>query len=223
MAKLLKPTRLDIDPNSPTAGREWKHWHKTFVNFIEECGANAPNKFRTLINCVTADVYELFEQCTDYDSAIAALQNVYVKTPNEIFARHLLSTRQQKPGESLDEFLRELHKLSKDCKFRAVSAEQYKEECVRDAFINGLASPVIRQRLLENKTLDLKSAYDQAYTLDLAQRNANAYSLQVGHTAAVVNPNVSQVLKDDVGESSRPTHTVQTYNPSNENLHLNKW
>ena len=78
-----------------------------------------------------------------------------MKTPNEIFARHLLATRQQRVGESLDEFLRELTKLGKDCKFRAVSAEQYKDELVRDAFINGLASPMIRQRLLENKSLDL--------------------------------------------------------------------
>ena len=162
MEKFLKPARLDIDPNSPTAGREWKHWHRTLLNFIEECGDNAPDKFRILVNCVTHNVYENFEDCTSFDSAIAALERVYIKTPNEIFARHLLATHQQRPGESLDEFLRELRKLGKDCNFRAVSAEQYKEELIRDAFINGLVSPMIRQRLLENKTLDLKSAIDQA-------------------------------------------------------------
>lgn len=45
---------------------------------------------------------------------------------------------------------------------------------------------MIRQHLLENNTLDLQSAYDQAYSLDLAQRNAEAYSPQVTHTTAVV-------------------------------------
>ena len=44
-------------------------------------------------------------------------------------------------------------KLSKDCKFKAVTDEQYREELFRDAFINGLFSPAIRQRLLENDTL----------------------------------------------------------------------
>ena len=199
MEKFLKPARLDIDPNSPTAGREWKHWHRTLLNFIEECGDNAPDKFRILVNCVTHNVYEYFEDCTSFDSAIAALERVYIKTPNEIFARHLLATHQQRPGESLDEFLRELRKLGKDCNFQAVSAEQYKEELIRDAFINGLVSPMIRQRLLENKTLDLKSAYDQAYSLDLAQRNASAYSSQVVHTAAVVTPDTPQILKDSLG------------------------
>lgn len=46
---------------------------------------------------------------------------------------------------------------------------------------------MIRQRLLENNTLDLQSAYDQAYSLDLAQRNAEAYAPLATHTTAVVS------------------------------------
>lgn len=186
MEKVLQPTRLDIDPSAPSAAKEWRHWSRTFKNFIEECGDKAPDKFRTLINCVTHNVFEYIEDCKNYDSAISTLEKLYVKTPNEIFARHLLATRQQKPGESLDEFLRELRKLSKDCNVKAVSAEQYREELIRDVFINGIASPLIRQRLLENATLSLQGAYEKAYTLDLAQRNADAYTLQTAHTAAVV-------------------------------------
>ena len=51
-----------------------------------------------------------------------------------------------------------------------------KSEMIRDAFINGLLSNVIRQRFLENKTLDLSSAFDQARSLDVAQQNLNLYS-----------------------------------------------
>ena len=69
----------------------------------------------------------------------------------------------------LVEFLQELQKLSKDCHFNNVTSEQYREELVRDSFINGLLSPLIQQRLLEK--LDLQTAFDQAYTLDLAQEN----------------------------------------------------
>ena len=138
MEKLLRPSRLDIDPNSPMASKEWRHWYRTFTNFILECGENAPDKLRTLVNYVSHSVFEYIEDCTTYESAIAILQHLYVKTPNEIFARHLLSTRRQQSGETLDEFLRELRKLSKDCNLRAVTAEQYREELIRDAFINGL-------------------------------------------------------------------------------------
>ena len=151
MEKILKPARLNLDPNAPSAAKEWKHWLRTLENFFAECGDNGPDKLRTLVSCVSYDVYDYIEECSTYNGAIDVLNKLYVKTPNEIFARHLLSTRKQTVGESLDEFLQELRRLSKDCAFKAVSADKYREEMIRDSFINGLSSALIRQRLLENK------------------------------------------------------------------------
>ena len=88
-----------------------------------------------------------------------------MKTPNIIFARHQLAMRQQQSGESLDEFLQNLHKLA------AVSANDYRTEMARDSFISGLSSNYIRQCLLENITLTLDAAYAQARSLDTAQKN----------------------------------------------------
>ena len=180
METLRKPARLNLGPNSPSAAKEWKLWHMTFRNFIDECGENASNKFRTLVNYVSHNVYDYTEDCTDYDAAIETLTQLYIKTPNEIFPRYLLrllAIRRQKPGETLTEFLQALRKLSKDCNLKKNTAEQYREELVRDTFINGIASPLIRQRLLENTRLDLKTAFDQANSLDLAQKNSEAYAM----------------------------------------------
>ena len=55
-----------------------------------------------------------------------------------------------------------LQSLSKDCQFCEVSANEYREEAVRDAFINSLHDSEIRQRLLENRTLDLETAFGQS-------------------------------------------------------------
>jgi len=60
----------------------------------------------------------------------------------------------------LDEYLQALKTLSKDCNFRQVTAAEYRDEAIPDAFISGLISSNIRQRLLENKTLDLQAAFD---------------------------------------------------------------
>ena len=113
-------------------------------------------------------------------------RNIYVKPKNEIFARHLLTSRCQQPGESLDKFLQSLRELSKDCNFKPVSAEVFRNESIRDAFINGLESNLIRQRLLENKTPDLQAAFNQARSLDLAQKNADSYSHQNSGIAAAI-------------------------------------
>ena len=137
-----------------------KHWRRTFENFIDECGEQAPDKFRSIVNCVSADVFEYIKECSTYEEVIGTLQKLSVKTPNEIFARHQLLTSRQQPEESLDNVLQELRKLNKNCNYKAVTSEQYREEQVRDAFITGISSNYIRQRLLENAVLDMRSAFD---------------------------------------------------------------
>ena len=67
-----------------------------------------------------------------------------------------------------------LERLWQDYNFRDRMAKQVGDKAVRDAFICRITSPVIRQRLLENKILDLQRAYKQAPMLDLAQKNNEA-------------------------------------------------
>jgi len=70
-----------------------------------------------------------------------------VKHVNEVYARYQLSTCKQIVGESLEEFLQTLKVLSTDCNFRDVTAAQYQEAAIRDAFTAGMHSSHIRQRL----------------------------------------------------------------------------
>ena len=183
MTALLKPSRLAMDLNSPAAA---KHWRRTFMNFIEDCGERAPNKFRTLVNYVYHNFYYYWGLPRRWQLSSTQL---YVKMPNEIFSRHLLATRRQRPGETLTEFLQELRKgslaeielLDQSCARGGMGvvsdkglvrvAEQYHEEMIRDSFINAIASPLIQQRFLENKQLDLRMAFDQANALNLAEKS----------------------------------------------------
>ncbi len=143
MDKVLRPERFDTSPNAQDASKSWRHWLATFENFVAVIPGEEVNKLNVLINYVSSDVYQLFCDAATYDEAINLLKNLYVKTPNEIFARHKLATRKQQSGESLDEYLQELKTLSKDCNFGNVTASQYCDEAVRDAFIAGLSSTSI--------------------------------------------------------------------------------
>jgi len=105
----------------------------------------------------------------------------------------------------LDEYLQALKTLSKDCNFRQVTAAEYRDEAIRDAFISVLVSSNIRQRLLENKTLDLQAAFDQAKALDIAQKNSESYNLPFMPTAAAVGkPSEDNAQK---GENTVKTRT----------------
>ena len=176
MDKVLRPERLETDPNSGEASKEWLHWKRTFDNFLAVLPQDDLDKLSVLANFVSPSIFQHIEECTEYEAAVGMLQALFVKPRNEIFARHLLATRCQQPHKTLDEFLQSLKTFSKDCNFQSVTASKYREESIRDAFITGLRSPSIRQRLLENNTLDLKTMFDQARSLELAMRNSESYA-----------------------------------------------
>jgi len=134
------------------------------------------DKLSALANYVSPSIFQHIEDCTNYEAAVGILQALFVKPRNEIFAPHILAMRCQQPHETLDEFLQALKTLSKDCNFQSVTASKYCVESIWDAFITGLRLPSIRQRLLENNTLDLKAIFDQARSLELAMRNSESYS-----------------------------------------------
>ena len=179
----LKPDRLDWDTSAPDAGPRFTHWLKTLVNFIATL--DGTNNLAVLTNFVGHHAYQLIESETTYDGAITVLKSSYLKQENPIYSRHLLSTRKQLPEETLDEFLLNLKTLAKPCQFTAVSAVVHQEEAIRDAFITGLRSHYIRQRLLENEALDLQTAFANARTLAVAQKNSENYA---SPSCSAVNP-----------------------------------
>jgi len=101
-------------------------------------------------------VYELIEDCRTYDDVKAVLGQTFNKKPNAIFARYQLTTRKQKMGETLEDFLLCLHSLTKNCQLRAITKEEYRQELVRDAFLIPLGSTAIRMWILERGEMSLE-------------------------------------------------------------------
>jgi len=155
MESLFRPTKLDVDPNAPDARQTFKHRLRILEHFLIAAEAARSeeeppfDKYGLLINYLGPSVYVYVEDVSSYKEGICILKRAYVRPKNVVFARHLLSTRRQQSNEMLSEFLQALRSLSKECEFAAVSAQEYTEEMIRGAFINCLASPSIRQRLLE--------------------------------------------------------------------------
>ena len=147
-----------------------------FNNFLDVLtDLNERKKLSLLVNHVSTSVYEYIAECSTYTEAMKVLKDMYEKPTSVVFARHKLLTCCQKDGETLDQFMNSLKQLSKECNFQAVDAVKNRDDCVRDAFITGLSSNFIRQRLPENKDLSLQVAYDQARSLEQAQTQADTY------------------------------------------------
>ena len=136
---LIKVPTLDNPPtaSSSSVQETFAHWERQLKSYVAAAVARdeGVDKLALLCGFTSAEVYSLIEEQSTYDAAIKHLQELYKPKKNVVFARHLLSTRTQASGESVQEYYQGLLFLTKDCVFKAVSAEQHKEEAVRDAFI----------------------------------------------------------------------------------------
>lgn len=199
MDRLLRPERFATEPSEPESEKRYKHWKITLQNYLATSlttpaegdgpGLVAYNqkKLYALHNSVSHTIYELISDNNSYDAAIASLDNVYIKPRSEIYNRHKLMTSRQEPLQTIDSFLQSLEKISKTCNFAAATAEEYRKQYVRDAFINGISSAPIRQRLLENNTLTLDAAFQQARSLEQAQTQAASYENNVVASLTGIN------------------------------------
>ncbi|KFD50510.1 hypothetical protein M514_08578 [Trichuris suis] len=146
-------------------------WDYSLVHWLQESSDVRRHKgnFDVLV--------KVAREAKSYKDGMKTLRDVFERPVNEVCARHRQATRRQLAGESIHEFLQALRMLSMDCNFKAVSATTYQEKQVRDAFVCGLQSQTIRQRLLESKTCDLASLLDLARILESAQKSCEAYGI----------------------------------------------
>ena len=91
-----------------------------------------------------------------------------------------------------------LAKLSEQCDFQNVTAENYRLKLMRDALIAGLSSAPIRLRLLENRNLAFEEAYDQARAQELAYKNSEAYQSSVVSSIATKTIEHSSTSNDEI-------------------------
>jgi len=179
---LLRPKELSIETTAPDACQTFTYWLWTardYIDYFEEGRAAddpAINKARIIVSCLSPSVYPTVEEEETFDGIIAALNVAYVKKANNVYARHLLVSRRQQPGESVTEYAQALKELAKECSFTAVTASEYRAELTKDAFINGLAPPLIRQGMFEKDELSLVQDVELADSLGRAQKQAATMS-----------------------------------------------
>jgi hypothetical protein len=179
------------------------HWLATFSNFLATLSTTVTTdeaRYRVLINYVSPDIYLHISSVTTYAAAVDLLKALFVKVKNENFARHCLSYRTQKDGESIEQYILALEKLAKDCVFKKVEANEHQSLCVRTAFIGGLKNPAIRQRLLE-ETKSLRDTVASAITLEQAYMNSEQYQRGNSGFPSTVNAAFESV---SLNEPSQP-------------------
>ncbi len=137
-----------------------------------------------LLSCVGGTTYSLLESLlapisldeATLASIISALEEHFQPKPNIISQRFTFNHRDQKPTETLAEYLAALRKLAIDCNFGGTDTGARKkealEEALRDRLVGGVRSTSTRRKLLSMKDLTFTDAYETAKSMEAAERRS---------------------------------------------------
>lgn len=114
-----------------------------------------------------------------YDTLKNTLEEFYSPAPLEIAENFRFHQRKQKEGESLQDYVAALQKLSINCKFG-----DYLKTALRNQFVFGLQSKRIQSRLLEGIDLDFDKAVKISMSMELSERDAQQLN---SNTSSSVN------------------------------------
>ncbi|XP_072334480.1 nuclear envelope integral membrane protein 1a-like isoform X2 [Scyliorhinus torazame] len=96
----IKPDRLQLDPHSPDARKDFTHWLACFEAYINAAdpAPTEAQKINVLYSRLSSSVFPLIQDATTYTKAMELLKEHYAQKANTLFARHVLATRSQLPG-----------------------------------------------------------------------------------------------------------------------------
>ncbi|XP_055714912.1 uncharacterized protein K02A2.6-like [Phlebotomus papatasi] len=134
-----------------------------------------------------------------YEEIVSELKECFDPTPNEIVEIFGFQKREQQEGESCDEFLAALRKLSTHCNFGCSSCNHLKKS-IRNQFVMGIRNKSIQKRLLEKRDLTLELAVDIAKAMEASEKGEAALKMTVKEGG--------EVLKLDTKEQERPQRST---------------
>lgn len=141
---------------------QWPRWRARFQRYYLVSGLaqrSTREQVSTLLYAMgdVADdilaIIKLDEATTSYEEAMEELDTYFNSRKNLIFARAKFNRRVQHPGESVDSFIQDLHKLADDCSYMTL-----RDELIRDRIVVGVKDDDLSKQMQGKQDLTLQEA-----------------------------------------------------------------
>ncbi|XP_038063014.1 uncharacterized protein K02A2.6-like [Patiria miniata] len=187
MASIPPPPFFLVTPGTPPV--PWTQWRGMFETYTVASAANtypAVRKRALLLHCLGTEGQRVFhtlpqenagENEDEFDSALRVLDRHFKPKLNVVAERYRFRRRSQLPGESVDDYIRELRALASSCNFGNMT-----DELIRDQFIERTYSTQIRERLLLEPDLTLTDAITISRQVESALRESKIIGENSSHT-----------------------------------------
>ncbi|KAI5718308.1 hypothetical protein M8J77_019339 [Diaphorina citri] len=209
--KALPPLLVNGDGDAADA---WKLWLQRFTIFLRANGHDnaAPEKqvamFLHLIGEECLHIFNSFGLNDKLDNKSLQLEEViskftdhFVPKKNLTYVRHKFFTRDQQEGESVENYVAVLNKMSYDCEF-----EKLREDLVKDILIVGMRNVQVKERLLREDNLDLDKAVRLCKTAEITSERMKTLDSATTPVKGVKEEPVYYVQRSNVEKPRNTPH-----------------
>ena len=148
-------TTLNLTPPTTFSFKnteEWPKWKRRFEQYRQAAGLVSESDERqvsTLLYCLGEDAEDVLdttkitaEDKKKYAKVVEAFDAHFKVRKNIIFERARFNQRYQNQGESVEQFITDVHRLAENCNFGTM-----KDELVRDRLVVGIRDNSLSERL----------------------------------------------------------------------------
>ncbi|XP_064637858.1 uncharacterized protein K02A2.6-like [Lineus longissimus] len=155
--------KLDVKGN---LSQNWKRWKQVWNSYEIVTNLRVQSdeyRTATFVTCVGPEALEIYnslpfeeeEDKQDITKIIDLMENHCLGLTNTIYERYIFNNRDQKSGETTDEYCTQLKSLAQTCEF-----QNLKDELIRDRIFCGISDDGVRKKLLQQSKLTLKLSID---------------------------------------------------------------
>ena len=156
--RLQPPEQFDFkNPDS------WKRWKRRFEQYRVASGLateNEPRQVSTLLYCMGEDAESVLTSTgisdadkEKYKQVVSKLDEFFKVRKNTIYERARFNRRDQREGESIEQYLTALYELIENCEYGDL-----KDEFLRDRIVVGIRDAALSEKLQLDATLTLAKA-----------------------------------------------------------------
>ena len=189
---------------------QWRRWEKQFAFYFAAAElSKKPQKTQVaiLLHCAgpeAQDIYSNFvfannddDRDTNWEHVLTKFRDNCEPRKNEVFERYTFWQRDQREGETVDQWVNELRLLLSSCDY-----EEQKETNLRDRIVFGVADMRVKERLLREAGLTLAKALDICHAAE-----ASKVQMRVMVTENQQSHDVNFLRKKQVREQRKVVQT----------------
>ncbi|CAG2251480.1 unnamed protein product [Mytilus edulis] len=173
-----RPILFDVGNDINSLGQRWTRWLRSFNLYATGKGVvEAQQKKALLLHSAGMEVQDVYytlverdpgEHETVYEVAVEILNNHFTPQVNNSFQRNQFRAMEQKPQETIEQFITRLRQKAIYCNFGNV------DEAICDQVIDKCSSKRLRRKLLERHNVTLQQLRETAQAMEAAEKQATS-------------------------------------------------